>query len=247
MIMTILSKQIILFHVLLALHCSSKFCLFCSQYFGRYPYRNKDEESAYWIGILMADGSISEIKTHANGGITPYVVLKLQIKDIDHLKKFKVFVGSDHPISIYTDKREKVSCRVGFSARKMAYKLAEYGVTPRKSLIAEIKGGLEHNRDFWRGVVDGDRYLSKGGRPVLNLLGSERLIAQFKSFIENALGKPIPAKSVKKGSIYSITGHTALQVVKTLYYQCFIALKRKLERAQLMLSKLPFNVVSTPC
>ncbi len=64
----------------------------------------------------MADVSISEIKTHANGELIPYVVLKLQIRDLEHLKKIKTFMAS-HPISIYTDKRSKVSYRLGFSQK----------------------------------------------------------------------------------------------------------------------------------
>jgi hypothetical protein len=48
------------------------------------------EESSCWLKFFMADVSISEIKTHANGGKTPYVVLKLQIRDLEHLKKLRL-------------------------------------------------------------------------------------------------------------------------------------------------------------
>jgi hypothetical protein len=198
------------------------------------------EESAYWLGFFMADGSISEIKTHANGGTTPYVVLKLQIRDLEHLKKFKTFMTSTHPISIYTDKRGKVSCRLGFSAKKLALKLSEYGITARKSLCGMAKCGLECNKDFWRGVIDGDGTLSHGGYPRLYLVGSYNLLIQFKVFVEKIVGQTIISRLLQRKSIYRLTlcGQIALKVVKILYDSCSVALERKLERAKLMLSKL---------
>lgn len=50
------------------------------------------EEKAYWLGFLYADGSVSkDLKA---------VTLELNIKDIDHIRKFKRAINSTHKITI---------------------------------------------------------------------------------------------------------------------------------------------------
>lgn len=58
----------------------------------RYIFENIDnEEKAYWLGFLYADGSV---------GSTDYrVELGLAEKDLEHIKKFKNFIGLDNKIS----------------------------------------------------------------------------------------------------------------------------------------------------
>ncbi len=85
------------------------------------------------------------------------------------MQKYRTFLGSTHPISIYTDKDGHSSCRLGFSARKLASKLWKYGVTPRKSFSAEIGGELEYDKDFWRGITDADGTLGKNGDRRISL------------------------------------------------------------------------------
>lgn len=197
------------------------------------------KEARYWIGFLIAEVSISEIKTHAKGGTTPYVVLKLKIADLDHLKKYRTFLDSTHPISIYTDKEGHTSCRLGFSARKLAAKLAEFGITPRKSFSAEIGSGLENDRDVWRGLIDGDGSVGKAGDRRLSLCsGSYRLMIQFKAFVEKIIGQSLKSKIRAKNSAYSMTlcGLTAVKVISALYEDCYVALGRKLERASLIMT-----------
>jgi len=197
-------------------------------------------ESAYWIGFLMADGSISQIKTHANGGITPYVTLKLQLADLEHLKKYRKSIDSTHPISVYKDKEGHRSCRLGFSAKKLAATLAQYGVLPRKSISATIRGGLEYNKDVWRGIIDGDGSLGNNGKRRLTLYGSYSLVLQFKEFVEKIMGVPIHSSPQQRRSIYSITlcGSLAVNVVRILYEGCSLALARKLEKAKLIMATI---------
>ena len=51
------------------------------------------EESAYWIGFLMADGCI-----HYHPGNAPYVSLTLAKCDSDHVIEFSQFMGSSHKL-----------------------------------------------------------------------------------------------------------------------------------------------------
>ena len=48
------------------------------------------EGKAYWLGFLFADAAV-----HPN---RPSVALSLAMRDVDHLKKFKRYLNSGHPI-----------------------------------------------------------------------------------------------------------------------------------------------------
>src|SRR5436309_4936012 len=52
-----------------------------------------DEPTAYWLGFLFADGSVTR-----RGGVT----LVLQERDTDHVRAFATFLGSDAPIASLT-------------------------------------------------------------------------------------------------------------------------------------------------
>lgn len=144
------------------------------------------EESAYWMGMLMADGWIFKEKTG-----NPRIAITLAEKDYAHLVKFSRFLKSTYPILRKTVKRHgKIVYQysIRFSSKRIAEKLIGYGVVPRKSFIAKVIGleNSEHLKHFWRGVFDGDGYLKNkdgkdGDRMVLT--GSNDLLIQFEDFI----------------------------------------------------------------
>jgi hypothetical protein len=149
-------------------------------------------DSAYWIGYLIADGNVSIKK-----GI-PVIALHIQELDKDHLDiKFRAFVGSSHKLGCYVSKvRGNSSFSISFSSQRMAEDLAKYGVVPRKWFIVKVKGGVENNKDHWRGVIDGDGNLGiylrrrKEGlvRPIpyISLTSNLYVCHQFKEFLEKA-------------------------------------------------------------
>jgi hypothetical protein len=196
------------------------------------------EQSAFWMGMLMADGWIFKEKTG-----NPRIAITLTEKDYAHLVKFSKFLKSTYPILKKTVKRHgkivyQYSIRV--SSKRIAEKLIGYGVVPRKSLIAKVIGleNSEYLKHFWRGVFDGDGYLKNkdgkdGDRMVLT--GSNDLLKQFEDFI----GKNIPKSEVtiKKIGNYSklyVYSDTARALSKLMYCNCRIALKRKLAKARKM-------------
>ena len=61
------------------------------------------EESAYWVGFLMADGCVSD---PANGRC-PTLALALAQRDMHHVVRFREFLGSTHPVSIRKNNRSK--------------------------------------------------------------------------------------------------------------------------------------------
>jgi hypothetical protein len=196
------------------------------------------EESAYWMGMLMADGWIFKEKTGA-----PRIAITLAEKDYAHLVKFSRFLKSTYPILRKTVKRHgkivyQYSIRV--SSMRIAEKLIGYGIVPRKSLIAKVIGleNNEHFKHFWRGVMDGDGYLKNrdgkdGDRIVLT--GSNDLLKQFEDFIrKNIPNSEVTLKKVGSYSKLYVYSDTARALSKLLYYDCRIALKRKLAKARKM-------------
>ena len=196
------------------------------------------EESAYWLGFLIADGNICYKK-----GIA---IIALHLKDIDlsHLHKFRKFVGSSHKIGNYVNRRwGNASHSISFSSERIANVLEKYGFVPRKCFTAEIKGGVENNRHVWRGLIDGDGSLGVYERknlnttirrvPYISVTGTKSVCLQFRSFLEKELGEPMPPSVVfyKRSYLFMVSDHRAVKAIKLLYGDCTIALERKLRKA----------------
>ncbi len=195
------------------------------------------EQSAYWIGYLMADGNIYTGKTG-----NPRIGLTLAERDREHLVKFRKFLNCSNEIS---SKKSRLKGRTWIQytlraiSKRIADRLIEFGVTPSKSLTAKVIG-LENNRHFWRGVLDGDGYIKNkdgvdGDRVVV--VGSYDLMPQFRDFIRsNIPGSIVRVKQDKRIYRLYIYSYTARALVETLYHDCDIALDRKLAKARGMFS-----------
>lgn len=209
------------------------------------------EESAYWIGFLMADGCVSQPSERR----TQTISVNLSARDIEHLFAFRSFLKSEHKVHEYIRNESRICgnkhttgkinvASFVFASERIANRLAEFGVVPRKTKIAQCKGGLEWNRHFWRGVVDGDGCLSIHNvqlkhfitqRPTIQVCGSIGIVNQFADFVNKSL--PSRKRKVKVhpfSTIWkcAINGQDAIRITKILYGDCAIALSRKLEMAR---------------
>jgi hypothetical protein len=108
------------------------------------------EEKAYWLGFLYADGTI-----HVSGG-KYWVILKLAIKDLEHLELFKVSLKSDYLI-----RHDKKNCvYVLITSKGITEDIIKLGCVPNKSFIIQwpsdniVPENLK--RHFMRGFFDGD-------------------------------------------------------------------------------------------
>ncbi len=192
------------------------------------------EESAYWIGFLMADGCVIY---RGKGNSHPSISLVLAIKDKKHLEKFKEFLKSKYKTTAIRCKNTKkiISSRTVIHSRKVAYILRKYGVVPRKSFIAKALNGIESNKHFWRGVIDGDGCIDKRVKKYtrLRLVGSKFLLKQFKHYcifnIENVLKIDIRPKS----SVYELGCNriSSEKIIKHLYEGSNVYLDRKYKKA----------------
>jgi transposase-like protein len=197
-------------------------------------------ESAYWAGYLMADGCVSTV-----GRFTPRICLISKLSDEAHMDKFIAFLRTKrkkhypkNPGLSPTGYRYGPTCGVQVTSRRMADALAKYGVTPGKTGRECVKL-LEFNRDFWRGVIDGDGTIgrmssrSRIGQPNIALVGSVNLTTQFCEFMRH-LGSATIVMPKKRGPIYHVgfSYVNARMIIKALYENCSVALDRKNKVAQ---------------
>jgi hypothetical protein len=195
----------------------------------------KNPEACYWIGMLLADGNLSD---PAEG--SPVVKLSLSGEDGAHVWALQRFLGSGSRPKIFPARRrpgrgdEQEATVLAVRSWRLAVALADYGVAPRKSLTATPHPCLTASRDFWRGVVDGDGWVSVIGRPTgqdldaeVGIVGSFETVRPFAAFCASCY--PTEAGPRRCGSIWRcrVRGRAAFEVVSLLYKGCTVALPRK--------------------
>ena len=205
-----------------------------------------NENSAYWVGFLMADGCIGKNGTR--------ISLRLASKDKKHIYKFRKFLNGGQQVrKILPAKCFKNSMSTGsyvyeVSSKNLCNDLARFGVLPRKSFTAEVIG-LEYNRDFWRGCIDGDgsigfvksKTAKSGILPVICFCGGIQIVSQFRKFC-TTICPEISAKINKHKNIYTINigGKRAKTIVRILYKNSNTFLDRKYSKAMKMMADHPY-------
>lgn len=208
-------------------------------------------ESAYWIGFIAADGSISHPNNKNKRSYTTGICLG--IRDIDHLKKFQNFIESSH--KMYKDKR---CCHLNISSRKMYNDLLYHGIKPLKtySLESHISNiPDEYKKYFIAGLFDGDGtcvtrnkkvFDKKYNRDYFYNLCTIRLLSNIKTLedimdymyqywdIDYAKISKTKSKYVYTISLYSDKN---IRNFYELYKETPVCLERKLYKIEEFLSK----------
>jgi hypothetical protein len=223
----------------------------------RPPRMNEDafaiitEESAYWVGVLMADGCITAGRDR-KGKLRPLrsLYLCLAEEDAGHVAEFAKFLRCDRQPGIYTprsgSRQKQRQARISATSQKIVDDLARFGVVPRKTKTAKVIG-LEYNRHFWRGLVDGDGsiFRNKEGAPALSVCGTKALMEQYSDFVFSVLGRKYPLRPMK--SIWSVVigGTWGTRMIRELYENCAVALTRKKLRAESAMQHQTKRLMST--
>ena len=126
-----------------------------------------NEEKAYWLGFLYADGSV--------GSKEDKIELSLAEKDVRHIEKFKACLNISNKIC-YRSKTK--SYRISFRSQKCKQDLINNGCIPKKSLLLKFpseqqvpKKLLKH---FIRGYFDGDGWFSNTEKTFqVGIIGTE--------------------------------------------------------------------------
>ena len=105
--------------------------------------RIDNEEKAYWLGFLYADGSVSHYKSSKR------VELGLKESDRGHLQKFADFLCYRGEIHY---RPETNSYRVYFGSQKIHDDLIKLGCVEKKSLVLMFPSEEMIPRHLWRWV-----------------------------------------------------------------------------------------------
>ena len=197
------------------------------------------EEKAYWLGFLYADGCVS---TKGNS-----IQINISTKDIEHLEKFKSFIGSTNKINIHrthefgSKKPQNFMCSLNVQNKHMHESLIKNGCIPRKSLILkfpniQIFKSDDLIRHFLRGYCDGDgsfgyypRHKNQSFKQMntsLNLVGTKDFLYNVQTY----LGKGLlirKANCCEKTFRLNYSGTRAEYAINLMYSNSTISLQRK--------------------
>ncbi len=167
----------------------------------------KDPECAYFYGWLLTDGNITKREYGYQ------VSIELNVKDIKVLESLSNYIGNGCSVKTRDrfDKRTENTyymCSYSFSQSFITERLITLGLEPKKSLRESCPDEFLHNRDFWRGVLEGDGYLSKLSSDTnMQICGSEELCNQWfdycKSIVPEMHMRVAPQNKNKSEVFYS--------------------------------------------
>ena len=112
----------------------------------------ENEEQAYWLGFIAADGYISSSNNSSNAAL----VVSLAMKDIEHLYRLQKALQSNHPIKEYIYSKVQFA-RLFIRSKQLTDDLASYGIVAAKTFTFNWPILPEKLLvPFLRGYVDGD-------------------------------------------------------------------------------------------
>lgn len=165
-------------------------------------FKEINENSAYWLGFIAADGCILA----TNSQIEPKVLsFNLNIRDKNHLEKFKKFLNSDAIIK----EQKGVGYGIGttiahldINSKKLVSDLQKYGICKAKSNILKPPVIPESfYKDWIRGYLDGDGSISllNNQKIQIGFEGTKEVLIFIINFFEpdkeRKLGKRHPEKN----------------------------------------------------
>jgi intein-encoded DNA endonuclease-like protein len=150
------------------------------------------EEKAYWLGFLFADGCVRENKSGSQ------VILKLSIKDKEHLMMFKNSVESEHKITYYENRTvskkgtpsKSKTCIIRINSNEMVRDLINKGCTPKKTFTIDYPNIDEKfYKDFIRGYYDGDGNFFYSEKTKMSVVTMVCASDKFRDFLISDMSK----------------------------------------------------------
>lgn len=192
-----------------------------------------NEEAAYFLGFIYAEGSIT--KESLNIG--------LSIKDLSQLEKLKDFLGYDIPIQYYKVKtpqgKLKDACRLSIHSQKIIRRLFTLGIVKKRGWFNQLLVDnlpKEAYRHFIRGLVDGDGSLDTSHRnnARLRILGQQDILNWIARVFESELGIPFREPRQRTGIMELGYGGSAQarKAITWLHQDAIVFLERKINKME---------------
>jgi hypothetical protein len=170
-------------------------------------------ESAYWLGLLAADGWVVTHHQKPQG-----VALALHPRDMELLRQYADFVGfRGEPL------RTRPSAelyQVKITSELMAADVISNGVTPRKSHTLELPKISNDLKPHWlRGLFDGDGSVSVRDRSLAAQLttASERLAEQLRELTSAFLPRPCSLGRDREAYVLRWYADNAIALAEYMY------------------------------
>ena len=144
----------------------------------------QDDNTAYWLGFLAADGSIHNDKLE----------IGLSAKDKEHLEKFKIFIDYQGKITerntlCTNNGKYYPSCYITFKNNKVIQDLEQYKIIPDKShqnidFLEYIPEQFKIS--FILGLFDGDGWFTNTDKTKnFGICGNEKVIKSIVKYLVN--------------------------------------------------------------
>lgn len=192
-----------------------------------------NEEKAYWLGFLYADGYIRERKSGNS------LEMKLSIKDKGHLELFRKSIKSNHKI-IDAFNNVKYNGKVSTShmsllaiySTKLVESIKTQGFHSRKTFtISNPNIGEEFINHFIRGYFDGDGSFSFNPKKYVNKTQIVSASEEFQKFIIDELNNNNIKTNLHSGIRLQIQNKMDnLKFYNYIYKNATIFLERKKEK-----------------
>lgn len=190
------------------------------------------EEKAYWLGFLIADGSV------LRNGKGLALSLVLQTRDASHIQKFKTALASEAPI---TTRNEGKHTGITIYSTAMCRALSALECYRKKSTVhgtPVIRADLL--RHMYRGWFDGDGHLSYA--PAMHgwtfaVIGSPTFLTDFQRWLSVTADVGF-TKVIVRGPVIMVRyngGPQIARIMHVLYDGATIYLDRKHETYQALL------------
>ena len=205
-----------------------------------------DPQKAYFLGLLLADGCVTQKKKNNNAKT---IRIELQIQDKYIIEEFakviesKILVkesyGTKRPYvvnnKIYYNEKHEAYLSIGSSY--MANTLATYGCVPRKSKTLDKLPDIpqEYYKDLILGYYDGDGIASVGQKHYMGFIGTKNFLKEIAQQINKDTGLPEPNINYNRFNdmYYLQYTKTSYQIVLWNYFYShtnYITLLRKKEK-----------------
>ncbi len=189
-------------------------------------FETSSPERNYIFGLLSADGGIDANR----------ITLNLKSEDKDILYSINRCVSEQNLVNEKNVKHDYPQHTLRINSKKIVEILSNFGIIPNKSKVFKVPESLRFDRDFWRGMIDGDGYISiNNGKINIGICGTIDVCECFldfcKIYTDTKSGITMaPSKTNNNFARCRINCAHALVIGHVLYDGATLKIKRKHQR-----------------